>query len=217
MPVWPSSPSKMVLSPDNYGLAGPGIENTNYYIFYSSVSLTPSRSPMLSPTFLLLLLSMSVLPGRVYSTPPAELFSPSLGQKVLRTAQTPPGPNKYPQYTDRAIGAWQYFAPDLWTTGFFPATLYAMHTRDQLCGVNKQLGADWLALARSWSLAEIPLETMTSVGHDVGFLSYPFMAELEVSVDILIQQNCVFDFGNFHTATRTTKLLSTRSINLHLN
>ena len=41
---------------------------------------------------------------------------------------------------------------------------------------------DWLSLGRTWSAAEIPLEVKTGVGHDVGFLSFPFAEELELYV-----------------------------------
>ena len=82
---------------------------------------------------------------------------------------------------DGTVGDWIWFNPDLWTTGFFPATLYAMHTRAQLCpSVGNE--EEWLTLGRSWSTPEIPLELHNSVEHDVGFLSYPFMDELEVLV-----------------------------------
>lgn len=59
-----------------------------------------------------------------------------------------------------------------------------MHTRAQLCpSVGNE--EEWLTLGRSWSTPEIPLELHNSVEHDVGFLSYPFMDELKVSVSTL--------------------------------
>lgn len=114
--------------------------------------------------------------------PPAELFSPLIAQKVLKTAQSFPNPAQYPQYTDRVEGNWIWFTPDQWTTGFFPSTLYAMHERTHLCGSKAGSASQWLELGRAWSTPEIPLETHTGVGHDVGFLSYPFMDELKVFV-----------------------------------
>jgi len=105
-----------------------------------------------------------------------------VAEKVLRTALSPPEPVQYPQYTDRTIGDWLYFVPDLWTTGFFPATLHAMHTRAQLCGWGAKNATEWSTLGRQWSTAEVPLETKNTVGHDVGFLSYPFVDELAVFV-----------------------------------
>ncbi|KAH9948114.1 glycoside hydrolase family 88 protein [Amylocystis lapponica] len=111
---------------------------------------------------------------------PEELFSPLVAQKILATALAPPSPIEYPQYTDRTAGIWRYFTPDLWTTGFFPATLYAMHTRAQLCPANSGNETQWLELGRQWSTPEIPLEAKNKVEHDVGFLSYPFVDELAV-------------------------------------
>ena len=92
-------------------------------------------------------------------------------------------PMQYPQYTDRVEGDWIWFKPDEWTTGFFPATLYAMHQRAQLCPTANSGNAEqWLELGRAWSTAEIPLEQTNTLGHDVGFVSYPFMLELQVYV-----------------------------------
>lgn len=119
--------------------------------------------------------------GTSAPSPPTELFSPLVAEKVLRTALSPPTPAQYPQYTDRAAGDWLYFAPDTWTSGFFPATLYALHARAQLCRWPAANAAQWLALGRRWSAAEVPLAADNTVGHDVGFLSYPFVAELAVN------------------------------------
>ncbi|KAI0792824.1 glycoside hydrolase family 88 protein [Abortiporus biennis] len=132
---------------------------------------------------------------------PSELFSPLVSQKVLATAQIIQNPASYPQWTDRVQGAWQYFAPDTWTSGFFPSTLYALHTRAQLCA--KSSGndgglseTDWLGLGRTWSAAEVPSETKTSVGHDVGFLSFPFMDELAINPSNETAQAAVNNFAN---------------------
>ncbi|CAL1703456.1 unnamed protein product [Somion occarium] len=129
---------------------------------------------------------------------PVEAFSPLIAQKILATAQSTQSPSKYPQYTDRGVGAWQFFSPDTWTTGFFPSTLYALSTRAKLCKGDRSLdGTDWLGLARRWSAAEIPLETKTGVGHDVGFLSFPFMDELDVNPD---NQTAIAAVNKFATA-----------------
>lgn len=125
---------------------------------------------------------ISALAANAQSTPPAELYSPLIQQKVLKVAQAEPSPAKYPEYTDRTAGNWQYFAPDTWTTGFFPTTLYALNTRAQLCGTSD--GDSWVQLGRSWSAAEIPLETTNSLGHDVGFVSMPFMEELNMCASV---------------------------------
>jgi hypothetical protein len=41
--------------------------------------------------------------------------------------------------------------------------------------------ADWLTLGRSTSNGLIPLELVNTVGHDVGFLSFPFVEELAIN------------------------------------
>ena len=114
----------------------------------------------------------------VTATPPPELFSPLIGQKFLATAQTHRSPAQYPQWTDRNTGAWDWFSPDTWTSGFFPVALYALRDRATLCPSSGLNATDWVTLAQTWSAAEIPLETKTGVGHDVGFLSFPFVQEL---------------------------------------
>jgi len=115
---------------------------------------------------------------------PAELFSPLIPAKVLKTFEALPKPVQYPQYTDSSVGKWQFFVPDTWTSGFFPVTAYALNTRKNLCGATPANGlgtADWLTLGRSASNGLIPLETKNSQGHDVGFLSYPFREELVIN------------------------------------
>ncbi|KDQ33933.1 glycoside hydrolase family 88 protein [Pleurotus ostreatus PC15] len=126
-------------------------------------------------------ITVLVLPLALATVPP-ELFSPLVAQKVLATAKTPPSPIQFPQYTDATAGNWLLFNPDTWTTGFFPATLYEMNRRQKLCGAKHGVGdVDWLKLGRTWSTGEIPLETKTGVGHDVGFLSFPFVEELKIN------------------------------------
>ncbi|GBE82687.1 d-4,5 unsaturated -glucuronyl hydrolase-like protein [Sparassis crispa] len=127
--------------------------------------------------------------------PPAELYSPLVAQKILRTALTEHEPAIYPQYTDRTAGDWIYFVPDLWTSGFFPATLYAMNTRAKLCHSKAGNTSQWLELGRQWSTAEVPLEHNNTVGHDVGFLSYPFVEELAVNPENETAINAVNTFA----------------------
>ena len=91
---------------------------------------------------------------------PAELFSPLVAQKILATAQTVQSPVKYPQYTDRVKGVWDYFNPDTWTSGFFPSTLYALHERASLCPAPELNATDWLLLGQTWSAAEVPSDTI---------------------------------------------------------
>lgn len=139
---------------------------------------------MLAGLVLVSMFYLVALPSAVnaFPGPPIELYSPLVAEKISEIALSPPNPMKYPQYTDRVAGDWQYFVPDLWTSGFFPATLYAMHSRAQLCEWGTGNASQWLTLGRQWSAPETPLETNNTVGHDVGFLSYPFVDELEVFV-----------------------------------
>ena len=112
--------------------------------------------------------------------PTTVLTSPLIPQKVLATFNALPNPVKYPEYST-TDGIWQYFSPDTWTSGFFPATLYAIKTRLDLCyssATNGLGAADWLTLGRAASSSLIPLEQKNSVEHDVGFLSFPFVEEL---------------------------------------
>ncbi|KAJ6582824.1 glycoside hydrolase family 88 protein [Mycena sp. CBHHK59/15] len=62
--------------------------------------------------------------------------------------------------------------------------MYALNTRKTLCGVSPANGlsaADWLTLGRSASNGLIPLELHNNQGHDVGFLSFPFVEELAIN------------------------------------
>ncbi|TFK43016.1 glycoside hydrolase family 88 protein [Crucibulum laeve] len=124
------------------------------------------------------------LSGAAAATPPTQLFSPLIPAKVLATFGALPKPIQYPQYTDTSAGKWLYFIPDTWTSGFFPTTPYALNTRKTLCGATPQNGlgsADWVALGRSASSGLVPLEIKNGQGHDVGFLSFPFVEELAVN------------------------------------
>lgn len=128
---------------------------------------------------------LSVGGCRVVSAVSPELFSNLIPTKVLATANSIPSSFQYPQYTDTTAGIWQLFSPNTWTSGFFPVTLYALNTRKTLCGATSanSLGiADWISLGRSISTGLIPLEASNGVGHDVGFLSFPFIEELVMCV-----------------------------------
>lgn len=72
-------------------------------------------------------------------SPPANLFSPLIAQKVLATANAQSS-KPYPQYTTRTDGSWIYFPADGWTSGFFPATLYALNQREHLCPGSTSVG-----------------------------------------------------------------------------
>ncbi|KAJ7043078.1 glycoside hydrolase family 88 protein [Mycena alexandri] len=117
-------------------------------------------------------------------TVPAQLYSGLIPQKVLATAKSLPAAIQYPQYTDTSVGHWLDFVPDTWTSAFFPTTLYALNTRQKLCGATPSNGlaaANWLTLGRSLSNGLIPLEAHNNQGHDVGFLSFPFVQELIIN------------------------------------
>src|ERR1700733_9366238 len=120
-----------------------------------------SRPTLLLSSFIALVIATA--------TPPPELYSPLISSKIRTIAQSESNPTTYPQYTDSTVGKWQYFQPDIWTSSFFPAMLYALNTRAKLCGTGD--GDTWVELGRQWSTGVIPLETKNDVGHDVGFLS----------------------------------------------
>ncbi len=128
-------------------------------------------------SLLLFLLTIAPLPSLGHK-PAKELFSPIISHKVLNTFQSLPYPTKYPEYTDTIVGDWLDFPPDTFTSGFLPATAYALNARGLLCPD----GVDWLSLGRASTGALVPLETKNTVGHGVGFLSYPFAEEISVFV-----------------------------------
>jgi hypothetical protein len=136
--------------------------------------------PLLFLSLALSFILVSAHPGL-----PSELFSPLIAKKLLATAQLQPDiPTVYPQYTTRDTGAWIFLGVDTWTSGFLPATFYALAERAALCPSTMGDTSDmqWLEIARASATGEIPLEVHTSVGHDVGFLSFPFVDELTVYV-----------------------------------
>lgn len=125
---------------------------------------------------------LSTLPF-VLADVPRELFSPLIAQKSLATFHALPSPIEYPQYTDATAGDWVYFDPNQWTSAFFPSSLYLLNTRAELCGTtaSNALGTgDWVCLARSASTALLSLNASAGIGHDVGFISDAFVAELAV-------------------------------------
>ncbi|KAG7086513.1 hypothetical protein E1B28_002466 [Marasmius oreades] len=131
-----------------------------------------------------LLVLITSLYTDIHNIPPPELFSPLIPQKVLRTYSSLPTPTQYPQWTGTPFGKWDYFVPDTWTSGFFPATLYEMHTRQTLCTENPDvagLGKDWLQLGRKACDGLAALPGRNTQGHDVGFLSFAFLEELKIN------------------------------------
>ncbi|KAJ7581498.1 glucuronyl hydrolase [Mycena floridula] len=119
---------------------------------------------------------------------PSELFSSAIPTKVLAAANLSlSNPTQYPQYTSDT-GNWLLFPTDTWTSGFLPATLYALHARKKLCGATEKNGlciANWKKLARETSAGLVPLETnpeaRQNIQHDVGFISFPFAEELAIN------------------------------------
>ena len=112
------------------------------------------------------------------AVPPIKLYSSLIRSKILATALG--DSSKYPQSTDQVKGDWKYFDANQWTSGFFPATLYELHKRTELCpSFNDK--TDWLGLGRQWSEAIAPLAfTKNKLHHDVGFASFPFQEELKI-------------------------------------
>ncbi|KAL5508057.1 hypothetical protein ACEPAH_5675 [Sanghuangporus vaninii] len=129
------------------------------------------------------------------ASPPPELYSSLVAQKVSQIASNNSSPTLYPEYTD-ATGKWVDFIPDTWTSGFFPAMLYVLNTRVGLCNDSTLLETDWLSEARRWSSAEVPLEAQNTQGHDVGFLSFPFVQELLVDPTNQTAKDAVNAFAN---------------------
>ncbi|TFK27350.1 glucuronyl hydrolase [Coprinopsis marcescibilis] len=111
---------------------------------------------------------------------PSELLSPLGPQKILAAERARPN-LRWPQYTN-AGGQWLWFDSGAWTSGFFPATHYALNSRRIQCGANDRNGlniADWRALGINSSRG-LPLDA-SKVGHDVGFISFPFVEELALN------------------------------------
>lgn len=125
--------------------------------------------------------ALSTLP-LLLAAVPSELFSPLIAEKGLSTFLGQPSPIGYPQYTNTTSNEWIYFDPNAWTSSFFPSALYLLNARIELCGATSDdLGtANWLALARSITGPLISLNASAGLGHDVGFISNAFVAELAV-------------------------------------
>lgn len=121
---------------------------------------------------------LSALPAACQATePPQELYSRLVSSKVLATAGDRRDGRSYPHTTDSVEGIWNYVKTDWWTSGFFPATLYSMARRSKFCP-NTVDRLDWANLGQAWSADLTSLLIKNSVGHDVGFISFPFVDEL---------------------------------------
>ncbi|KAJ7581496.1 glucuronyl hydrolase [Mycena floridula] len=159
------------------------------------------------------ILASLLVSSAVQAVVPAQLFSGTIPTKILKTAQSLPAAIQYPQYTTTS-GTWLLFSPDTWTSGFFPVTLYGLNTRKNLCPATTINGlgiANWLALGRSLSAGLVPLETKTSVGHDVGFLSFPFAEELVINPTNQTAINAVNQFAKELAARYSPIVGCTRS------
>jgi hypothetical protein len=160
------------------------------------------------------LLTTSAVRAATSPTLPAQLFDPSIPAKVLNTFKALPNPIQYPQYTDTSVGKWLYFSPNTWTSGFFPVTGYALHTRQALCGATPANGmamADWLQLARSASNGLLNLDADHGIGHDVGFISFPFVEELAVNPTNQTAINAINRFATMLAARFSPVVGCTRS------
>ncbi|KAF8267576.1 Six-hairpin glycosidase-like protein [Lactarius quietus] len=111
---------------------------------------------------------------------PPHLFSPLIAQKLLSTAQLK-------RYTTRDTGVWRYFDADTWTSGFLPATYYALAERASVC--------PGTVTVNGTTTAQDTMEVHTTVGHDVGFLSFPFVDELIVNPKNATALQAVETFG----------------------
>lgn len=164
------------------------------------------------------LLSVTLFLALAFGYPllPPELFSPLVAQKLFATARLAQRvPGSYPQYTTRDTGEWLFFGADTWTSGFLPATFYALAERAALCprSMHGTTRKQWLDIARSSASGEIPLELHTSVGHDVGFLSFPFVDELTVNPNNKTAQHAVETFAAALAARFNPVVGCTRSWN----
>ena len=126
---------------------------------------------------LVLIVFFGALPVSWAAKPPIELYSRLVSSKILATARDRRDGESYPHNTDQVNGTWNYVHTDWWTSGFFPATLYSMDRRSELCPKTVDQ-VDWVDLGQVWSADLTKLLVRNSVGHDVGFISFPFVNEL---------------------------------------
>lgn len=92
--------------------------------------------------------------------PTSVAFSSAIPEKVLATAkQLSSHAGSYPHITNfNDSTQWVWVVADWWTSGFFPATLYALNDRASLCNSSEGLDiADWVAEGQSASDALLPL------------------------------------------------------------
>ncbi|KAH8832004.1 glucuronyl hydrolase [Flagelloscypha sp. PMI_526] len=144
---------------------------------------------------------------------PSELYSPIVPRKLLAAYEKTPNPIQYPHLTT-TNGVWQYISADAWTSGFFPATMYALEERKRMCGASKSNGldiADWLSLGRALTSGLSALEVRNNVGHDVGFLSFPFAYELQMNPGNQTAKDGINNFAKLLAARFSPVVGCTRS------
>lgn len=129
-------------------------------------------------------------------TPPKDLYAKTISTKLTRTTKNYAG--TYPQVTNHGNPAtWVLISPASWTSGFFPATMYELHRRQTLCPSHSD-GVNWLTRGRKWSDAVLAMSNGNNQGHDQGFLSFPFVEELKMSVvSAQISFICVTNLHHF--------------------
>jgi len=89
-----------------------------------------------------------------------------------------------------------------------------LNTRKQLCGATPANGlnmADWLSLGRSASNGLLSLNANNGIGHDVGFISFPFVEELVVNPKNQTAINAVNNFATMLAARFNPVVGCTRS------
>ncbi|KAH7104069.1 Six-hairpin glycosidase [Auriculariales sp. MPI-PUGE-AT-0066] len=113
-------------------------------------------------------------------TAPATLFDPLIAAKLLHEAETVNAPPLLPSITS-TDGKWMWTSPNNWTAGFLPATLYQLAKRECLCPSSTLVGdsvPNWLEYGRTWTGPVATLHWNNTVGHDVGYVSFPFVDEV---------------------------------------
>ncbi|KAG9040195.1 hypothetical protein FRB95_000124 [Tulasnella sp. JGI-2019a] len=171
---------------------------------------------------MLLVVWLACLVAVITATPsiPPELYSPLITQKLLAVAQNVSNPLQYPEYTTPPpygdkIGRWQYFPTDTWTNGFFPASLALLAERAQKCPaaqlISSSDAATALSQARTWSAPLVTLETGSDLGHDVGFISFPFQEDLRMNPSNATAQAAADAFAAFLAGRFSSVVGCTRS------
>ncbi|CAE6514882.1 unnamed protein product [Rhizoctonia solani] len=124
-----------------------------------------------------LFLQLALAQAPTYSD---SIFSPYIAQKYNRVGAAYKSAS-YPHITS-ASGSWVWTGADWWTSGFLPGSFYLLEERKRLCPSNKNLSSvDWLTYGRRWSDGLVSLQAGNGQGHDQGFLSLPYLHELQIN------------------------------------